>query len=145
MTIAAHHVARILGGERTLGRRVRSLADLRRLVEAGLPVASLYAVVTHVARSSREAADLRHRLVPRATLHRRGPRLSPRESERLERLARIAALAEYVWESASLASEFLINPQPQLGGERPVDLATSDLGARQVEQLLMKLEYGLPV
>ena len=41
--------------------------------------------------------------------------------------------------------EFLLSAQPQLDGERPVDLARSDLGARQVEQLLMKLEYALPV
>jgi uncharacterized protein (DUF2384 family) len=31
-----------------------------------------------------------------------------------------------------------------LGGERPLDLARTDLGARQVEELLMKLEYALP-
>jgi putative toxin-antitoxin system antitoxin component (TIGR02293 family) len=83
--------------------------------------------------------------VPKATLHRRRRRLSPEDSERLERLARLAALAEEVWEDPTLASEFLTSPQPQLGGERPVDLSRSDLGARQVEQLLMKLAYALPV
>lgn len=144
MTVSANQVARILGGRRTLGRRVRTLADLRRLVEAGLPVAALSQVVSYVAGSEAAAAELRYRLVPKATLHRRRHRLSPEESERLERLARVAALAEQVWESPALAHEFLTSPQPQLGGERPVDLARTDLGARQVEQLLMKLEYALP-
>jgi putative toxin-antitoxin system antitoxin component (TIGR02293 family) len=64
---------------------------------------------------------------------------------RRERLARIAALAEQVWEDDDLAHRFLTTPQPQLDGERPVDLTRSELGSRQVEMLLMKLEYALPV
>lgn len=144
MTVSPSQVARMLGGERTLGRRVRTIEDLRLLVEAGLPVASLSRVVMHVA-GSQGAAELKYRIVPKATLHRRRRHLSLEESERLERLARIATLAEMVWENTTLAHEFLTSAQPQLGGERPVDLAGTDLGARQVEQLLMKIEYALPV
>jgi uncharacterized protein (DUF2384 family) len=53
-------------------------------------------------------------------------------------------MAESVWEDKALAREFLTSPQPQLGGARPVELARSDLGSRQVEQLLNGLEYALP-
>jgi len=67
------------------------------------------------------------------------------ESKRLQRLARITALAEEVWDVPALAHEFLTSPQPQLGGERPVDLARNELGTRQVEGLLFKLEHSLPV
>ncbi|MBI4499749.1 MAG: DUF2384 domain-containing protein [Gemmatimonadetes bacterium] len=137
-------VAYIMGGERTLGRRVRTLADLRRAVEEGLPVAALTQVVSHLMVSEAAATELKYRVVPKATLHRRRRRLSPKESERLERLARMAALAEDVWDNPHAAQEFLTSRQPQLGNERPVDLARTDLGARQVEQLLMKLEYALP-
>lgn len=144
VTASASQIARVLGGERTLGRRVRTLAELRGLVEAGLPLSALAAVVEHVGGSPGAASELKYSIVPKATLHRRRRRLSPRESERLERLARVAALAEQVWEDEALAIEFLTSAQPQLGGERPLDLARSDLGARQVEQLLMKLEYALP-
>ena len=128
-----------MGGERVLGHRVRTLEDLRRLVEAGLPLEALTRVVARVAEP-----DLKYRIVPRATLHRRKHKLSLDESERLERLARITALAEDVWENDDAAHEFLRSAQPQLGGERPVDLARTDLGARQVEDLLLKLEFGLP-
>ncbi len=65
-------------------------------------------------------------------------------SERLERLARMTVLAEEVWEDAELAHEFLTSPQPQLGGARPTDLARTDLGTRQVEELLNRIEYSLP-
>ena len=80
MTVSASQIARLLGGERTLGRRVRTLADLRGLVEAGLPLNALTAVVAHVGREPKAATELKYRIVPKATLHRRRRRLSPEES-----------------------------------------------------------------
>lgn len=130
---------RIMGGERVLGRRVRVMDDLRRAVEAGLPVQTLSEVTRHLG-----GPELRYRIVPKATLHRRKTKLSPAESERVERLARIVALAEHVWEDQALAREFLMSAQPRLSDERPVDLARSELGARQVEDLLWEMEYSLP-
>lgn len=145
MTIKAPDVARILGGERTLHRRVRTLAELRAAVEAGLPLEALERTVRHVAGEGAEATELKHGIVPKTTLQRRRERLSIEESQRLERLARMVALAEEVWADADAAHEFLTSPQPQLGDERPTDLARSDLGTRQVEELLYRLEYSLPV
>ena len=143
MAVDIAHIARLLGGEKALGRRVRTLDELRQLVEAGLPVASLARVVARVAEPAL-APSIKYRIVPKATLHRRRRHLSLEESERLERLARVAAIAEDVWEDESLVREFLGSPQPQLGDRRPLDLVHTELGARQVEELLMKLEYGLP-
>jgi putative toxin-antitoxin system antitoxin component (TIGR02293 family) len=145
MSVSAPRIASVLGGEKTLGKRIRSLDDLRRLVEQGLPVAALGKVVDRVAEPGAAAGELRYRIVPKATLHRRRLVLSLDESEKLERLARVTALSEDVWESDELAHEFLRSAQPQLGGERPLDLVRTELGARQVEDLLMKLEFGLPV
>lgn len=144
MTIHAARVADMLGGERTLGRDIRTVTDLRHAVEDGLPVSALDNVVRHVSRDDRSAAELKYRIIPKTTLRRR-QRLDPEESQRLERLARMTAMAEEVWEDADLAHEFLTSAQPQLEDERPVDLARSDLGTRQVETLLMKIEYALPV
>jgi putative toxin-antitoxin system antitoxin component (TIGR02293 family) len=145
MTLKPSAVARVLGGEATLHRRVRTVDDLRRAVEGGLTLEALDQTVRRVLGEGRAATELKHRLVPKTTLQRRRRRLSLPESERLERLARMTALAEEVWEAPALAREFLTTAQPQLGGERPVDLARSDLGTRQVEDLLFKLEYSLPV
>lgn len=144
MTINAVRVADMMGGERTLGRSIHNLGELRSAVEEGLPVSALDVVVRHVSRDDRSAAELKYRIIPKTTLRRR-QRLDPEESQRLERLARMAAMAEQVWEDDELAHEFLTSVQPQLGDERPVDLARSDLGTRQVEMLLMKIEYALPV
>ncbi len=144
MTINAPDVARIMGGVRTLHRRVRTLGDLRETVDAGLSTDALEHTIRHLAGKGAAALDLKHRIVPKTTLQRCGNTLNSESSQRLERLARMVALAEEVWEDASLAHEFLTSAQPQLGGDRPVDLSRSDLGTRQVEDLLFKLEYSLP-
>lgn len=144
MRINAREVAEVLGGEATIGSRIRTVTDLRHAVEHGLPVGALDRLVRHVTRDDRSAAELKYRIVPKTTLRRR-ERLDPEESQRLERLARMTALAEFVWEDDDLAHEFLTSGQPQLDGERPIDLARSDLGTRQVEEILFALEYSLPV
>lgn len=142
--IDARNVARIMGGEPGTGRKIRTVRELRQAVEEGLPVEALESTARYVAGDEAGAAEIKYRIVPKTTLHRR-QRLTPEESQRLERLARVTALAEQVWEDRALAHEFLTSPQPQLDGERPVDLARTDLGAREVEDLLMALEYSLPV
>jgi putative toxin-antitoxin system antitoxin component (TIGR02293 family) len=108
-------------------------------------VASLDIVVRRVTADTRRATELKHRIVPKTTLQRRRDRLSTEESERLERLARLTALAEQVWQDPDLAHEFLVSTQPQLGGAKPVDLIRTDLGTRSVENLLWSLQYSLPV
>jgi putative toxin-antitoxin system antitoxin component (TIGR02293 family) len=138
-------IAEQLGGRRLLKERVATIADMERVVSKGLPYASLAHVLRrYPERQQRRIADI---VVPRSTLQRREEegRLKPAESERLERIARLTALAEQVWESAEEAREFLTSPHPVLEGQAPLGLAATDLGARRVEALLWKLEYSLPV
>jgi len=144
MTIDAAKVARIMGGKKVLRQRVDSLADLQEVVVSGLPVGALEETVRYVAVSSRAAAALRDRLVPRSTRHRR-TRLKLRESEQVERLARLMALAEDVWENTEDARAFMNEAHPMLEERTPLEMAETELGARRVERLLVKLEYGLPV
>lgn len=144
MTVDAAKVARIMGGEKVLRHRVSSLADLQAVVSEGLPVRALDETVQRVAGRSRTAAVLKDRLVPRATRARR-TRLKLRESERVERLARLMALAEQVWEDEEDARAFLRQPHAMLDGKTPLEMAETELGARRVELLLARLEYSLPV
>ncbi len=141
--VDARDVYRILGGEKAVGRPVRTVRELRHAVDDGFPVEALESAARYVAGDERGAAEIRYGIVPKTTLHRR-ERLTAEESQRLERLARVTALAEQVWEDRELAHEFLLSPQPQLEGERPIDLARTDLGAREVEALLFAIEYSLP-
>jgi putative toxin-antitoxin system antitoxin component (TIGR02293 family) len=83
------------------------------------------------------------RIVPEATFKRR-TRLSPTESERTERLARVIAAAERAWDDREDAREWLTKPHPELGKRTPLESAMSELGARRVEDLLDRLFYGIP-
>jgi putative toxin-antitoxin system antitoxin component (TIGR02293 family) len=139
--ISSAHIAHILG----LGRRVRSANDLRRAVARGLPKRSLGTVVSYVTADAEDAAQLKDDLIPSATYKRRTTTLKPEESERIERLARVMALAEQAFGATADARRFLTTPHPEMGGERPLDVALTELGARQVEEVLWRMEYGLPV
>lgn len=142
-TVAA--VVAALGGRAILRADVRTVAELNRLILAGLPFRSLRRVSAHYPQEER--ARVEQLVVPRTTMLRRERAgvLSREESERLERVARLTALAEQVLESREDAQRFLTTPHALLDGEAPLDLAATDLGARRVEDVLWRLEYSLPV
>jgi putative toxin-antitoxin system antitoxin component (TIGR02293 family) len=144
MTTPARKIADVLGGEGVLGRPVRSLGDLREAVVQGLPKDSVSHVAKAVAADRKQQRAVIHRLVPEATLKRRRDRLSTLESERTERLARIAAAAIEIFGEDD-ARTFMTAPHPMLRGETPLDAAATELGAREVEAILRGIEYGLPV
>jgi putative toxin-antitoxin system antitoxin component (TIGR02293 family) len=138
-------VSDVLGGSRTLKHRVRTLNDLHEIVAEGLPKTSVRALLSHLSEHyAVELQPLRDFIAPPATLKRRRIRLSPAESQRLERLARIIAMTEQVWQEPSAAAQFLTRRHRTLGGKTPLQMATTDLGVRQVEELLASIEHGLP-
>ena len=75
--------------------------------------------------------------------HKPAARLSPVESDRLYRFARILALAEDVFESREDAIEWLNSEQYGLGGAVPINMLQTDAGSREVEELLIRIEYGV--
>jgi putative toxin-antitoxin system antitoxin component (TIGR02293 family) len=134
----------VLGGRRVLGKAVTSLLELNEAVEQGLPKASLRIVVARVFPDAAGQRAMMRRIVPEATYKRRRERLSPAESERTERLARIVAIAEDVWQDREQARRFLTTPHPEIGGKSPLDAALTELGARQAEEVMARIVYGLP-
>jgi putative toxin-antitoxin system antitoxin component (TIGR02293 family) len=121
-----------------------SVAELDEQIRVGLPKSALKEGVEHATRSLEERRALLSRIIPEATFKRRKDRLSPDESEKAERLARVVATAHYVWDDEADAREFLNVPHPMLEGRTPLDVSLTELGARRVEELMWKLFYGLP-
>jgi len=120
-----------------------SFAELDDLVTQGLPKHALKASVDRVCLSGEDRKKLLYRIIPEATYKRRRVNLSSDESERAERLARIFATTEFVWNSEEDARQFLNTPHPMLQGRTPLDVSMTELGARRVEELLWKLFYGI--
>ena len=80
------------------------------------------------------------------TLHRRKKegRLDPDESDRLLRVSRVFAKTLDLFEGdAAAAKQWFYTPARALGGERPIDFARTDLGTREVEALVDRLEQGV--
>lgn len=147
-TWAPFDTCRMVGG-RISGfesRRVPSptAAFIEKAVERGLPRQALRHVAEWLAGGDKaKISALEWGVVPKTTLERRGTQLSPRESERTERVARLSVHAGRALGTEAEAREFMTTPHPELDGRSPIDAARTDLGTRRAEQLLNALEYGL--
>src|SRR5580658_11291049 len=131
-------------GLHVLGGPMTSLLELSDAVERGLPKAALRNVASRVFTDAAEQRAMMHRIVPEATYKRRRDRLSPAESERTERFARVVAIAEDIWQDREQARRFLTTSHPEIGGKTPLDAALTELGARQAEEVMARIVYGLP-
>ena len=83
--------------------------------------------------------------ISRSTLQRRkaAGRLSPDESDKVVRFSRLLGHATAVFGDAERARAWLKHPQVGLGGAVPLDYAGTEAGAREVENLLGRIEYGV--
>src|SRR2546428_9070811 len=84
--------------------------------------------------------------IPRRTMTRRKRegRFLPDESDRLLRASRLFGKTLELFEGdRDAATEWLTTAQPALGGTVPLDLAKSEVGAREVERLVGRLEHGV--
>src|ERR1035437_1549843 len=126
-----------------LGVKAKTLGDLSRVIERGLPKEALSRTIGRVFIERGSAHKFLVKVVPEATFKRR-IRLTAAESERTERLARVIATAEYVWDDGEDARQWLCTPHPELDDRTPIHSAMTELGARRAEALLDRIFYGLP-
>lgn len=120
-----------------------SLAQLIQSLKVGLPVRELDALRVNLdVPLERLAAILG---ISKATLHRRkaSGRLDAAESDRVVRYARLLGRAASVFESLENARRWLASPQVGLGGAIPLEYAETEVGAREVEDLLGRIEHGV--
>lgn len=131
-----------LGGKHTLGRTLATEGDLREAIREGFPPAVVEELMRASGLTLKELAaslDLSPRSLQR---RRRGGRLARYESDRLYRLARILALADEFLGDHEKATRWLKHPNRALGGIAPVAALDTELGARQVENILGRIAYG---
>lgn len=84
--------------------------------------------------------------IPERTLNRRRKegRLRPDESDRLLRAGRLFGRAIELFDGdADAARNWLARPQRVLGGAVPWDLAATELGAREIETAIGRIEHGV--
>src|SRR5215475_7207004 len=131
-----------LGGEQVLGRRLSNDHDLREAIREGFRPAVVEQLMRASGLTLKELAtalDLSPRSLQR---RRRSGRLARYESDRLYRLARIVALADQFLGDHEKAIRWLKRPNHTLGGISPLGALDTELGARQVENILGRIAYG---
>jgi putative toxin-antitoxin system antitoxin component (TIGR02293 family) len=130
-----------LGGKKVLGRALTDDRDLRDAIREGFP----HAVVGELMQSSgltlKELAGALD-LSPRSLQRRRRGRLARFESDRLYRMARLLALARETMGDGDRASRWLKRSNRALGGVAPIAAIDTEVGARQVENLLGRIALG---
>jgi putative toxin-antitoxin system antitoxin component (TIGR02293 family) len=137
-------IANVLGGRKVLGRTVRKPDDLAKLVRMGLPATSITMLADKL--SLGKAVLYRKLGIPQRTMTRRlsqRGRLTAAESDRAARLARVYAQAVAMIGDEERAVQWLLTPNRALGGERPLDRLDTDVGSREVEDVLGRIAYGV--
>jgi putative toxin-antitoxin system antitoxin component (TIGR02293 family) len=131
-----------MGGEQALGRQLHSDLDVQDAIREGFRPA-VVAGVMHSADISLKQLAAALDLSERSLQRRKGEgRLSPAESDRIYRLARIVALAKQYLGEEALAHRWLKRPNRALGGKTPLEVLDTEPGARMVEGVLGRIAYG---
>jgi putative toxin-antitoxin system antitoxin component (TIGR02293 family) len=126
-------------------RKGAARPTLRVVVEAGLEARAfeLLADYANVTRSElAQAADIPLRTVQRRETSR-ARTFERAESDRLARIARLYAMAEDVLGSQAAAQRWMTTPNRALDGAQPLRELETDVAAREVEDLLGRIRYGV--
>lgn len=126
-----------------LPQRATITAELRDVVRQGLPFSALKTLTRQLEISPQQCSAILG-IPPRTVARRKEARqLNPQESDRLYRLARAASQAVDVLGSLDKARLWLKTPNRALSCDRPFDLLDTEIGARQVKDVLLRLNYGI--
>ncbi len=120
--------------------RADSLVDR---IRAGLPVSEFDTLRGLLQIPAEELSGYLN--LSRSTLmrRRRSGRLAPDESDRVIRYARLFGMAADVLGGHDEARAWLRQPARALGGTVPLDFAQTEAGAREVENILGRIESGV--
>lgn len=130
-----------------LGAEPRSEYDLTQVVRHGLPLETQDALLAHG--MTRE--EFHSIVIPHRTFRHRTERLrkglqevlSPEESDKALRAARVLAHAEHVFANREKALSWMRKPKHRFQGETPMQMLQTEAGARLVEQMLIQVDEGM--
>jgi putative toxin-antitoxin system antitoxin component (TIGR02293 family) len=129
---------------RLLTGRVFKYDRLIKILRMGLPVTSVERVMKGLGVASAESLlpiiGMSNRTYARRKQSNQD--LTPLESDRLYRLAKIESLAENVLGDKETANDWLQRPNRALGAV-PLALLDTEVGTGQVETILTRIEHGV--
>ena len=140
---------RLLGGQKTLRRKVRDSFEAHDLLSKGLPNQALFHLVDVLFVLNRPGSLEKAIGVSVRTLQRKKEKpdqaLDQEQSGRAWRFAELLAAASEVFGSQEEAEKWFEQPAMGLNKQRPIDLLSTPAGYEMVETFLRRLEYGVYV
>ena len=121
----------------------QSITDMLQLISRGFPSGK---VIRLAAEYEIPEALLQKALCISPSTYqrrRRGGRFTADESDRFVRLAGLYGMGADVLGSKQNASEWMSRPNRSLGGVAPAELAVTETGGREVEDLLGRIAHGV--
>ncbi len=121
-------------------------ADPRELiaaVKAGLPTTTFEALAVALGVTESHLASVSGISASTLLRRKRAGRLLTDESEHVLRIARLLASAEEVFGDAADAADWMRSANLSLGKVPPLSFADTEIGAREVEDLLGRIAYGV--
>ncbi len=140
-TASGHYLSTIgnLTGKVT-GTHGPAFEAVRAVIKSGLPKSAFDRVKLAIDVSTERLSLLTG--IPVRTLARRR-KLKPDESDRLFRVALVFQRAVETLENVDAARRWLNAPRRALGNRRPIELCDTEAGAREVENLLIRIDEGV--
>lgn len=111
---------------------------------AGLPTTGWQRVAAALQLSDQQLASAVSISISTLTRRKKEGSFTPEESDRLLRLAGLAAKAGTVFTSHERVHSWFTSPNQQLGGETPLSYSRTSVGAAEVNRLLERILDGAP-
>ncbi len=136
-------VGNILGGEKTLGKKLVNKMDLVALGSRGVTKKAVSHLADYLSLSSKQVADLLP--VTERTLHRYSPQqhLNQSVSEQVIHIAEVLAQGTEVFGEKAKLLLWLNTPHTVFSGKTPFSLLKSRFGAELVLEELGRIEFGV--
>lgn len=139
-------VVELLGGKSAVEGKLEEESDVLQLITSGLPHVVLERLLSHMPRLAPcswlqgLAAEC---AAAEANEEERLHRFSPEQSRTIWHFAVLAIQATHVFGSRDEAIRWFGMPALALGGQCPIDVLLTDSGASQVQDVLIRLQYGV--
>lgn len=129
---------------RRIGVNVKNTVDLIEKINSGLPYRAFEKLQTELGVTSKELARI-IQVAPRTLTRRKAARrFQPDESDRILRASRVYDRVLDLFDGdREEARAWLISPRNTFNGSSPLEFAITEVGAREVEDLIGRLERGV--
>lgn len=137
-------ISELLGGKKTLGKRVDNILEFLNLTQRGLSITVLKALQQRMKFTNKDMGSALE--ISESTLQRRlkkGEKLDKRESESTFQLATLWAKGLEVFDNEDDFRTWLQTKNMALGSNKPITLLHSPIGRDEIKDLLSRIEWGI--